>query len=586
MESSPTMNKRKTILTQVSTMSANCDSNDDRPSYDAPLCSADESALGPPVASTSPPASSASAMIADPNTKKISGIRPKNDKAVEVYKESTLVARFRTQTECARYLRATPEAVSYHCSRGGGVCNGLLVRPLPSSSSSSSSTGAVSNNNDDEGGNYFGLFEGSATHRPSARPQLSPEIVSLLKAWLLSPSHIDNPYPSGREYEVLMEMTKLDKLQLKHWFNNARKRILKPLLKNKDLKSSGRIGGASSLDLSAAKAKKKRKGGVDDFSSDGADAIAASKKAMAKRTMEAELMCSLANSSAHSSESGGMEKMNPNLYGLSQNQIILRQQQHNDADRQAASLLFQQDSNGSYGLGGQNINAMAGGRFDQLTGLNNLVGDMLFNATGNAIQNPMLGYGDIMGAGGFASVNRARGPQGMDSMTMDLSVNPLLRGYNQGMGEMFGRGGGLRGGPASYFGGGGMGAINGPSLSNLVAEDSSKTDSLFADEAARSNAMFKQQVAAMAMNEASVAFKEMEDAFAKAKAMVAQSLKRRRSDEIAGDDEDKLLLDANAHAKKCQSVAMFKLKVSQRASEEAAAAYSACTDSILQNNMF
>ena len=182
-------------------------------------------------------------------------------------------------------------------------------------------------------------------------------------------------------------------------------------------------------------------------------------------------------------------------------------------------------------------------------------------------------------------------------MMMDSSaVNPLLRGYGvatssasrQGMGEMYGRGGGLGGGPAPFLSGGmDVGNENpigraGQTLPEPVAEDSSKTDSLAAvasstsDEAARSNAVFKQQVATMAMNEASAAFKEMEDAVAGAKEIFAQSRnRRRRSDGAADDDEDQLLLEANAHAKKWQSVAMFKLKVSQRASEEAATAYNA-----------
>ena len=156
-------------------------------------------------------------------------------------------------------------------------------------------------------------------------------------------------------------------------------------------------------------------------------------------------------------------------------------------------------------------------------------------------------------------------------------------------GNLQNEGGGLGGGPAPFLGGGmDVGNDNrfglaGQTLSEPVAEDSSKTDSLAAaasstsHEAARSNAVFKQQVAAMAMNEASAAFKEMEDAVARAKDIFSRGRKRRRSDVdgTADDDEDQLLLEANAHAKKCQSVAMFKLKVSQRASEEAATAYNA-----------
>ena len=101
------------------------------------------------------------------------------------------------------------------------------------------------------------------------------------------------------------------------------------------------------------------------------------------------------------------------------------------------------------------------------------------------------------------------------------------------------------------------------------------------DDSARSNAVFKQQVATMAMNEASTAFKDMEDAFAHAKGVLAASRtqhpSRRRSsngmDNGENPEDDPMVLKANARAKKCQSVAMFKLKVSQRASEEAATAY-------------
>jgi len=97
------------------------------------------------------------------------------------------------------------------------------------------------------------------------------------------------------------------------------------------------------------------------------------------------------------------------------------------------------------------------------------------------------------------------------------------------------------------------------------------------DDSARSNAIFKQQVATMAMNEASVAFKEMEDAFAHARGVLvaARTTPRGRGGEERNVEDDPMVVEANERAKKCQNVAMFKLKVSQRASEEAANAYDA-----------
>merc|ERR1719293_558244 len=86
------------------------------------------------------------------------------------------------------------------------------------------------------------------------------------------------------------------------------------------------------------------------------------------------------------------------------------------------------------------------------------------------------------------------------------------------------------------------------------------------DESARSTAIFKQQVATMAMNEATKSFSEMEEAFAHAKQLASQS-------SASNPDNDPNVREANAQAKKCQCIAQFKLKVSQRASDEASKAY-------------
>mmetsp|Transcript_3321 Transcript_3321/g.7108 ORF Transcript_3321/g.7108 Transcript_3321/m.7108 type:complete len:243 (+) Transcript_3321:3-731(+) len=85
----------------------------------------------------------------------------------------------------------------------------------------------------------------------------------------------------------------------------------------------------------------------------------------------------------------------------------------------------------------------------------------------------------------------------------------------------------------------------------------------------REHAIFKQQVAAMAMNEATNAFKEMEEAYMHAKEIMVQVSESNK----VNPEEDPRVIEANALAKKCHSVAMFKLKVSQRANEEAANAY-------------
>mmetsp|Transcript_24670 Transcript_24670/g.37402 ORF Transcript_24670/g.37402 Transcript_24670/m.37402 type:complete len:164 (+) Transcript_24670:1-492(+) len=78
--------------------------------------------------------------------------------------------------------------------------------------------------------------------------------------------------------------------------------------------------------------------------------------------------------------------------------------------------------------------------------------------------------------------------------------------------------------------------------------------------------VFKQQVASMAMKEATIAFKNMEDAYAMAKEIMSILS---ASGSITNIEEDPRVIEATAHAKKLHSVAMFKLKVSKRASEEA-----------------
>lgn len=52
-----------------------------------------------------------------------------------------------------------------------------------------------------------------------------PSAVNILKAWLFS--HMNNPYPTQEEKELLHLKTNLTQNQLNDWFVNARRRILK-----------------------------------------------------------------------------------------------------------------------------------------------------------------------------------------------------------------------------------------------------------------------------------------------------------------------------------------------------------------------
>ena len=521
-----------------------------------------------------------------PNTKLVSTptakTRQKNDKPVEVCNEDKVVARFRTQTECARYLRATPEAVSYHCSKGGGVCNGLYVRPVPTS---------ADENDSQRTDVYFGLFDGSSTHRPPARPQLSSEVVSMLKAWLLSPGHIDNPYPTGSEFDMLMETTKLDKTQLKHWFNNARKRIWKPLVKSegrlipkfgkvcKRTRGSGRKHGSDAAS--------------DDDSSPDADSSSANITDGTTTTKGGRKHT--ARKKKKGSDGTSTAMLDGDSYGNKNGSLSIA-----DNFNMCHSIGMQQGRGHEYGgdsrnINNNNINMMMLNRYNQI------LGNMSMFSQGNGGFLGVMGGNPMMNS----SMNR--------SMIMDSTAAPL-RDSSGGM-PLFGFGGSNNGGGGSIMGReGGWSSFQGCLEINDNASNQGRLKSVFLPsagsnngdaptycqpliqpnsqdfnknshsaaliESVRSNAVFKQQVATMAMNEASTSFKDMEEAFARSKEILAQVNTSDHSD----PENDVRVLEASTLAKKCQNVAMFKLKVSQRASEEAASAYDCYLRLVEDNN--
>lgn len=59
---------------------------------------------------------------------------------------------------------------------------------------------------------------------------LSPETTEYLKNWMLSPEHIDHPYPTEEEKAQIMRHCGIEMKQLTNWFVNNRKRIWKPKL--------------------------------------------------------------------------------------------------------------------------------------------------------------------------------------------------------------------------------------------------------------------------------------------------------------------------------------------------------------------
>ena len=498
-------------------------------------------------------------------------ITVKNDKAVQIHHSNRIIARFRTQTECARYLRATPEAVSYHCSKGGGVCNGIFLSPINTDLQRAGLQAQALGLSGQQP--YYGLFDGAAECRPAQRPQLKPETVAILKEWLLSPDHMDNPYPNAHESEMLMSRTGLDRTQLKHWFNNARKRILKPLLKN---------GGIPS---------KKKKRGSTASSSD----VSSRKKA--KKTM-ALIPCSTTEAEEYVTELAhtSLDKQRQPHKGKSEFCGAVNDMSAN----KHSSKTTIQDMISQVALslqGGHNSNEPQGQP-------QSMIDDVIIQNRARSM-SPSQGWGDAL-----ANMIPSQSSSSRSQQPNTSSYND----YNPYSGLQGGLGGGIgpsnnvqqrQGGTMHGFGGcmdtndtyGFHNRYNNsgdpaqghqhhaqqdiqpisyppPTNTNNNAQDNIRCNSTSAPQPSqappppsvgdRSTAVFKQQVATMAMTEASTAFKEMEDAFAFAKQVL---------EKCDQHENDPRVLEANAHAKKCQSVAMFKLKVSQRASEEATAAY-------------
>ena len=88
-------------------------------------------------------------------------------------------------------------------------------------------------------------MESGEEYKPShagKKYSLSPETTEYLKNWMLSPDHIDHPYPTEEEKAELMRHCGIDIKQLTNWFVNNRKRIWKPKLE--ELKKRQTSGGA------------------------------------------------------------------------------------------------------------------------------------------------------------------------------------------------------------------------------------------------------------------------------------------------------------------------------------------------------
>jgi hypothetical protein len=73
-----------------------------------------------------------------------------------------------------------------------------------------------------------GHCQPSEASNSGKRPNFPPWIHDILREWL--ENHLENPYPTEDEKEILMNKTQLTMAQINNYFINARRRIV-PLLK-------------------------------------------------------------------------------------------------------------------------------------------------------------------------------------------------------------------------------------------------------------------------------------------------------------------------------------------------------------------
>ena len=62
----------------------------------------------------------------------------------------------------------------------------------------------------------------------SSKKLMDVDTASYLKAWMMSPEHVQNPYPSLEEKQKILEETGIDEKKLSTWLCNNRKRYWKP----------------------------------------------------------------------------------------------------------------------------------------------------------------------------------------------------------------------------------------------------------------------------------------------------------------------------------------------------------------------
>lgn len=93
--------------------------------------------------------------------------------------------------------------------------------------------------------------------RAKSRRNLPRSAIAHLKEWLLSPQHVNYPYPTEEEKEKLARKAGLTLKQLTNWFTNARKRLWAPLMRQQGKNIVSVNNKSQVVDAAASKTSKR-----------------------------------------------------------------------------------------------------------------------------------------------------------------------------------------------------------------------------------------------------------------------------------------------------------------------------------------
>lgn len=136
--------------------------------------------------------------------------------------------------------------------------HGPSLTAASSSSSTAAATDAGSLNADDTDKGHDNnntdqkdiVITNNNCHSSKKKTALSTFAVEYLKAWMMSPDHIEHPYPTEDEKLKIIRDTGIELKQLTNWFVNNRKRYWKPKVEELRRKSSSVTVSSSSSSMS------------------------------------------------------------------------------------------------------------------------------------------------------------------------------------------------------------------------------------------------------------------------------------------------------------------------------------------------